>query len=70
MIGAPELFVLVLIPALIAGALFVLVRVITRIARNTPGAAGLVPCSGCKRPVSPRAASCPSCGEPGVTAEA
>ena len=68
MIGAPELIAAVLVLAMLAipvGVVFVIVRVITKSGRNTPG---LVPCSACRRPLLARAPACPYCGTPQSTA--
>lgn len=62
-IGVAELIILALIVVM-----FVVVGlVLSRVLRATTGpAAGLVACRACRRPISPRAPSCPHCGDPRV----
>ena len=62
-IGAPELIVVALVFLLvIAAPLAIVIWLVTR--KSAGSATGLVPCGGCGRAISPRAASCPQCGEP------
>jgi hypothetical protein len=60
-IGWPELIVIFLVLAI----LVVAVVVVGRIAGGSKRpASGLVPCGACGKEISPRAPTCPNCGEP------
>lgn len=59
-IGAPELIVLVLSLCMVAIPIVIVVRLLRRKPND------LVPCRACGRQVSPRAETCPRCGEPRV----
>lgn len=62
-IGLPELIVLFLAVVLVSVVVIVVVRLIKATTRG--GAERqLLPCRACGKPISPRAVSCPSCGEP------
>ena len=64
-IGAPELIVVAIVFLLaIAAPLAIAVWLITR-SKQAQGA-GLIACRRCGKAISPRAASCPQCGEPGA----
>jgi hypothetical protein len=65
-IGAAELIVVAIIFLLVLGLPLVAVVIAMRAGRRMPPGqvAGLWPCRACGKPISPRAAACPQCGEP------
>jgi hypothetical protein len=59
-IGPTEIMVLLLLlAAVVAGAFFVL-----RMLKSSSKTVDLVECRTCRKRISPRAETCPSCGEP------
>ena len=60
-IGLPEIIVMGIILLLIVA---VVVVVVSLVLRKPKVATGLMVCRSCRKAVSPRAASCPHCGEP------
>lgn len=58
-VGGPELLVALLVLVLLVG-LVAVVLVVSR--ARAPG--DLIPCRACQRKLSPRATTCPHCGEP------
>ncbi len=60
-IGASELIILALMLLVLVVPIVVAIRFV---ARHNAASADLVPCRACGRQVSPRAPTCPQCGEP------
>jgi hypothetical protein len=58
-IGWSELLVLALIVLLLVGVFMIIRGIVIGIVSR-----GLIACRACNRPMSPRAASCPHCGDP------
>lgn len=64
-IGAPELIVVALIGLLVcAGPLALAIFFLARKKPTAGAPAGLIQCPACGQAISPRAHSCPHCGEP------
>jgi len=59
-IGASELIILALIVLVLVVPIVVAIRFV---AKHNAASADLVPCRACGRPVSPRAETCPHCGD-------